>query len=126
MRLGLHVIANIFNWTDNDIQLNELLTYSKNIIKSNNDAIVNSSRFLSHHSTASAVMRHFVILIHEAHPYLITNTPFVIANTKSQISHTNFEEMARYWARIKNHLDDTTFRTAFENSIYTYHIKELT
>lgn len=33
MQLGLKLITHEFNWTDDDIQLNKLLEYSKNIIE---------------------------------------------------------------------------------------------
>ena len=116
------MIANIFNWTDDDIQINELRNYSKSIIKNDIDTMTNNRQFLSKVSTASTVMRHFVILIHEMQPYMEYGTPFIIHNKKSGITHKSFEEMARYWNRIKNRLDDTAFRTAFENNIYNYHI----
>ena len=123
MRLGLQAIARIFDWSDNDIQMNELLNYSKSIIE--NDTMTNNRRFLSNTSTASAIMRHFVILIHEAQPHIKYCTPFVIHNTKSGATHKSFEEMARYWSRIKKRLnDDNAFQIAFEKAIHNYHITE--
>lgn len=123
MRLGLHVIARIFDWTDEDIQINELLNYSKNIIE--NNAMTNNRRFLSNTSTASSVMRQFVILIHDAQPHITYCTPFTIVNTKAGVTHESFEAMARYWNRIKKRLnDDNAFRIAFEQAINNYQISE--
>lgn len=123
MRLGLQAIARIFDWSDNDIQINELLNYSKSIIENDIANMINNRQFLNKASTATAVMRHFVILIHETQPYMEYGAPFVIHNKKSGVTHKSFEEMARYWNRIKNHIDDDdAFRIAFEQAIHNYHI----
>lgn len=73
MRLGLQAIARIFDWSDNDIQINELLNYFKSIIE--NNAMTNNRRFLSNTSTASAIMRPF------CHPYSRSPTPYKILHT---------------------------------------------
>lgn len=125
MRLGLHVIAKIFNWTDDDIQINDLLFYCKNLREKNEDIANKSRLFLNKQPTAPTVMHHFVDLIENARPYMEYCTPYVIVNTKSGVTHESFEDMARYWSRIKKRLnDDNAFQIAFENNIYNYHISE--
>lgn len=125
MRLGLHVIAKIFNWTDDDIQINDLLFYCKNLREKNEDITNKSRLFLNKQPTAPTVMRHFVDLIENARPYMGYCTPYVIVNTKSGVTHESFEDMARYWSRIKKRLnDDNAFQIAFEKAIHNYHITE--
>lgn len=125
MRLGLHVIAKIFNWTDDDIQINDLLFYCKNLREKNEDIANKSRLFLNKQPTAPAVIRHFVDLIENTRPYMEYGTPYVIVNTKSSVTHESFEDMARYWSRIKKRLnDDNAFRIAFEKAIPNYHITE--
>lgn len=125
MRLGLHVIANIFDWTDEDIQINDLLRYCKNLHEKNEDNANKSRLFLNKQPTPPAVMRHFVDLIEDSKPYMEYNTPFVIYNTKSGVTHDSFEAMTRYWNRIKKRLNnDNAFQTAFERTIDNYKIIE--
>ena len=79
MKNELLTIANIFGWTPNDIQLNELLDYYKNLLKDNSKAIANNRLFLKNYSTASTIMTYFVELLHEASSFLDTETP--LSNT---------------------------------------------
>ena len=113
--------ANIFGWTANDIELNEQLDYYKNLIKDDGKAIANNLLLLRNCSTASEIMSYFVNLMHQADPLLDTNTPFIIVNTDKCIAHKDFKDMAKYWNRIKNRLnDDTAFLVAFESTRYDY------
>ena len=84
MKNELLTIANIFGWTADDIQLNELLDYYKNLIKEDSKAIADNHLFLRNYSTASTIMAYFVELLHEASTFLDTETPFIITNSRSQ------------------------------------------
>ena len=97
MKNELLTIANIFGWTADDIQLNELLDYYKNLIKEDSKAIADNRLFLRNYSTASTIMTYFVELLHEASSFLDTETPFIIANT-AQILLT---KISKTWLNIK-------------------------
>ena len=126
MKNDLLTIANIFGWTADNIELNELLDYYTNLLKEDNREIANSRLFLSNCSTNSATMRRFVDLMHEASPLLDTNKTFIIANTDTHIAHKDFKDMASYWNRIKNRLtDDNAFLIKFESDFYDYKLFEL-
>lgn len=115
MKNELLNIANIFGWTADDIQLNELLDYYKNLIKEDSKAIADNRLFLRNYSTASTIMAYFVELLHEASSFLDTETPFIIVNTATNIAYKNFEDMAKHQNRIKNRLvDDRAFLINFE------------
>lgn len=123
MKNELLTIANIFGWTANDIQLNELLDYYKNLIKEDSKAIADNRLFLRNYSTTSEIMSYFVDLIHQADHFLDTNTPFIIINTEKHIAHKDFKDMANYWNRVKNRInDDTAFHVAFESTRYHYEL----
>lgn len=126
MKNELLTIANIFGWSADDIQLNEQLDYYKNLIKEDSKAIANNRLFLRNYSTAAEIMSYFVDLMHQADPLLDTNTPFIIVNTDKHIAHKDFKDMANYWNRVKNRLnDDTAFLVAFENTRYGYKLFKL-
>jgi hypothetical protein len=126
MKNELLTIANIFGWSANNIQLNEQLDYHTNLLKEDNRKLANNRLFLSNYSTASAIMRYFVDLMHEASPLLDTNKSFIIANTDTHIAHKDFKDMANYWNRIKNRLaDDNAFLIKFESAFYDYQLFEL-
>lgn len=121
MNNDLLAIANIFGWTTDNIELNKQLDYYKNLIKEDSKATTQSRLFLRNCSTASEIMSYFVDLMHQAEPLLDTNTPFIIVNTDKHIAHKNFKDMADYWNRIKNRInDDTAFLIAFESTRYHY------
>lgn len=126
MNNDLLTIANIFGWSADDIQLNEQLDYYKNLIKEDSKAIADNRLFLRNYSTASTIMTYFVELLHEASSFLDTETPFIIANTATNIAYKNFEDMAKHQNRIKNRLvDDRAFLINFEATRYDYEFFKL-
>lgn len=126
MKNDLLTIANIFGWTADDIQLNDQYDYYLNLTKEDNKSIANNRLFLRNYSTASTIMSYFVDLIHEASTFLDTETPFIIANTATNIAYKNFEDMANHQNRIKNRLvDDRAFLINFEATRYDYEFFKL-
>lgn len=126
MKNDLLTIANILGWTADDIQLDEQLDYYKNLLKNDSKAIANNRLFLKNYSTASTIMAYFVELLHEANSFLDTETPFIIANTATNIAYKNFEDMANHQNRIKNRLvDDRAFLINFEATRYDYEFFKL-
>lgn len=126
MKNDLLTIANIFGWTADDIQLNDQYDYYLNLTKEDNKSIANNRLFLRNYSTASTIMSYFVDLMHEASTFLDTETPFIIANTATNIAYKNFEDMAKHQNRIKNRLvDDRAFLINFEATRYDYEFFKL-
>ena len=126
MKNELLTIANIFGWTADNIELNEQLDYYKNLLKDDSKAIAQSRLFLRNCSTASTIMSYFVDLMHEASSFLDAETPFIIANTATNIAYKNFEDMAKHQNRIKNRLvDDHAFLINFEATRYDYEFFKL-
>jgi hypothetical protein len=126
MKNELLTIANIFGWTANDIQLDEQFDYYKNLIKDDAKAITDNRLFLRNYSTPSTIMSYFVDLMHEASSFLDAETPFIIANTATNIAYKNFEDMAKHQNRIKNRLvDDRAFLINFEATRYDYELFKL-
>lgn len=126
MKNDLLTIANIFGWTADDIQLNDQYDYYLNLTKEDNKSIANNRLFLRNYSTASTIMSYFVDLMHEASTFLDTETPFIIANTATNIAYKNFEDMAKHQNRIKNRLvDDRAFLINFEATRYNYEFFKL-
>lgn len=126
MNNDLLAIANIFGWTADNIELNEQLDYYKNLIKEDSKAITQSRLFLRNCSTASEILSYFVDLMHDADPLLDTNTPFIIVNTDKHIAHKDFKDMANYWNRVKNRLNnDNAFLIKFETEYYDYKLFRL-
>lgn len=126
MKNDLLTIANILGWTADDIQLNDQYDYYLNLTKEDNKSIANNRLFLRNYSTASTIMSYFVDLMHEASTFLDTETPFIIANTATNIAYKNFEDMAKHQNRIKNRLvDDRAFLINFEATRYDYELFRL-
>ena len=126
MKNELLAIANIFGWTADDIQLNELLDYYKNLLKDSPKDIANNRLFLNNYSTETTIMRYFVELLHEASSFLDAEIPFIIVNTATNIAYKNFEDMAKHQNRIKNRLvDDRAFLINFEATRYDYELFKL-